>query len=161
MERSGFIGSTLAASALLLGLLPCFAGDSSDWANLSQIKPGEHVLVVRYRMKTVKGGFESFSADSIVIRQESAAAVIPKNEVVRVTILERGHRLRNTVIGTAAGGALGVLIGHLATTRWNGGREGVLAASAIAGMGGGAALGATTAGHPTVYRTATTVHAGK
>ncbi|MBE0656657.1 MAG: hypothetical protein IH602_03150 [Bryobacteraceae bacterium] len=117
------------------------------------------MLVVRDKMKTVKGGFESFSADSIVIRVESAAVVIPKSEVVRITVLERGHRLRNTVIGTAAGGALGVLIGHLATTRWNGGREGVLAASAIVGMGGGAALGATTPGHPTVYRAATTVHA--
>ena len=135
MGRIGVLGSILAASTLLSGFEPCLAGDNSDWGNLSQIKPGEDVLVVSDRMKTVKGGFESFSSDSIVVRRQSAAVVIPKSEVVRVTVLERGHRLRNAAIGTAAGGALGLLIGHLATTRWNGGREGVLAASAIVEIG--------------------------
>lgn len=160
MGRVGLLGSILAAATLLSGFEPCVAGDTSDWGNLSQIKPGEKVLVVHDKMKSVKGGFESFSADSIVIRVESAAVVLPKSEVVRVTVLERGHRVRNTLIGTAAGGALGVLIGHLATTRWNGGREGVLAASAIVAMGGGAAVGATIPGHPTVYRAATRAQTG-
>ncbi len=152
-----------SAAAVLLSILPqiCLAGDASDWKNVSQIQAGEKIQVVREKMKTVNGRFESFSEDSITVRQESASVVVPKGEVVRVSITGQSHRLRNLAIGAAAGTGAGVLLGHLGTQRWNGGREGVFIVSALVGLGCGAAIGATIPGYPTVYRSAGPVPAGK
>jgi len=152
-----------SVAAVMLSIVPplCLAGDASDWKNVSQLQAGEKIRVVRENMKTVNGRFESFTEDSITVRQESATVVVPKGEVVRVSITSRSHRLRNLALGAVAGAGAGVLLGHLGTQRWNGGREGVLVASALVGLGCGTAVGATIPDYPTVYRSAGPVQTGK
>lgn len=130
------------------------AADESDWNNLSQIRPGEKVQVVRQKMKTVNGSFESFSEDSIVVRQKSAYAVIPKGEVVRVTIMSRGRRWRNLAIGAAAGAGTGFLIGQIITRERHDDWQTIAYFSTVVGLGAGTGIGASIHGHPTVYRAA-------
>lgn len=130
------------------------AADESDWNNLSQIRPGEKVQVVRQKMKTVNGSFESFSEDSIVVRQPPADVVIPKDEVVRVTIMSRNKRWRNLAIGAAAGAGTGFLIGQIITRERHDDWQTIAYFCTLIGLGGGTGIGASIHGHPTVYRAA-------
>lgn len=133
---------------------PVFAADESDWNNLSQVHAGEKVQVVRQKMKTVTGNFESFSQDSIVVRQKQADVVIPKTEVVRVTIMSRNKRLRNLAIGAAAGAGTGFLIGQIMTRERHDDWQTIAYFCTMVGLGGGTGIGASIHGHPTVYRAA-------
>ncbi|HPT25947.1 MAG TPA: hypothetical protein PLZ95_05965 [Bryobacteraceae bacterium] len=147
----------LPAMLAVIGLMaaPAWAGDESDWNNLSQIRAGEKVQVVRQKMKTVNGNFESFSGDSIVVRQKAADVVIPKGEVVRVTITGRSHRLRNLAIGAAVGAGTGLLIGQIITRERNDDWQTIAYFCTVVGLGGGTGIGAAMPAHPTVYRAVT------
>ncbi len=141
-----------AFAILVLSVHPALAEDSSNWADLSKIRPGEKIQIVREKMKTVNGTFESFSDDSIVVRQKSADVVVPKREVVRVTITGRSKRLRNLAIGAAAGAGTGFLIGHIVTREKHDDWQTIVSFSTMVGLAGGTGIGASIAGHPTVYR---------
>jgi len=135
-----------------MGSMACLVGGDGDWSNLERIRAGEKIQVVRQDKKTVNGSFESFSAESLVVRQKSGALVIPKNEIVRVSATEQGHRMRNLAIGAAAGAGAGYLAGRAATNRWNGQTEFAVTFATLIGAGGGAGLGAAIPGYPTIYR---------
>jgi len=137
-----------------LAVAPATARDSSNWNNLAQISAGEKVQVVRQTMKTVNGNFESFSQDSVVVRQRSADVVIPKSDVVRVTITGRSHRLRNLAIGAAVGAGTGFVIGQIATRERNDDWQTIASFCTVVGLGGGTGIGAAIPGHPTIYRAA-------
>lgn len=141
-----------AVVTLLIGVPLCLVAAESDWSGLAQIAPGEKAQVVRQNMKSVHGRFESFTPDSLVIRQKTDSLAIPKNDILRVTVAAHGHRIRNSLIGAGAGAAVGYGIGRAGTSRWNGGWGLLVTFSTLIGAGGGAGLGSVIPSYPTVYR---------
>lgn len=144
----------LLAALVLAGCLGprIQAADPEDWSALSQIRRDEKIQVVRHNMKTVNGRFESFSADSIVVRQKTADVVIPKSEVIRVTITGRNKRLRNMAIGAAIGTGTGFLIGQVITRERHDDWQTIAYFCTMMGLAAGTPIGAAIPSHPTVYR---------
>jgi len=84
---------------------------------------------------------------------------IPKESVVRVTVLDKSHRLRNSLLFGGVGAGAGAGIGAAATrcssssnTFCGLGRGVAVGIGAVAGLLGGAGVGAAIPSHPTIYR---------
>ena len=155
MTFSGINHWAAALVAAFILLQPCQAADPEDWGGLAQIGKGEKVQIVKRDLKTVNGRFESYSQDAIVVDQKGASIAVPRQDVHRVTITGRGKRLRNLLIGAAAGAGTGLLIGQLATRERHDDWQTVASFCTIVGLGGGTAIGAAIPSHPTVYRGST------
>jgi hypothetical protein len=141
----------VALAACLL-VQPAPAADPEDWSALAQIRRDEKVQVVRMNLKSVNGRFESFSTDSIVVRQKSADVVIPKSDVHRVTITGRNKRLRNLAIGAAIGTGTGFLIGQIIARERHDDWQTIVYFCTMMGLGAGTPIGAAIPSHPTIYR---------
>ena len=95
------------------------------------------------------------------MREGSNDIGIPKESVARVTVLDKSHRLRNSLILGVAGAGAGAGIAAVATrcSTTSGafnfcgiGNGAVVAISAVVGLAGGAGVGAAIPSHPTIYR---------
>lgn len=144
-----------ALLAAILPLQPCLAADPQDWGGLSQIGKGEKVQIVKRDLKTVNGRFESFSQDAVVVNRKGSSIAVPRLDVHRVTISGRSKRLRNLVIGAAAGAGTGLLIGQIITRERHDDWQTIAYFCTVVGLGGGTAIGAAFPSHPTVYRSST------
>ncbi|MBE0656656.1 MAG: hypothetical protein IH602_03145 [Bryobacteraceae bacterium] len=142
------------AALVLIGCLaaPVHAADPENWSALSQIRRDEKVQVVRMNLKSVSGRFESFSSDSIVVRQKSADVVIPRSDVHRITITGRSKRLRNLAIGAAIGAGTGFVIGQIITRERHDDWQSIAYFCTMMGLAAGTPIGAAVPSHPTIYR---------
>jgi hypothetical protein len=114
---------------------------------------GEKIDVVETSMKKHTGTFAIVSEESIQIREGSNEIGIRKENVARVSLLDKNHRLRNALIFAAVGGGVGAGIGAVAAGPHAFlGRGPATAFGAGIGLIGGAATGAAVPSHPTVYR---------
>ena len=103
-------------------------------------------------LKTVNGSFESFSSDSVVVRQRSAGVVIPKSDVHRITITGRNKRLRNLAIGAAIGAGTGFVLGQVIARERHDDWQTIVYFCTMIGLAAGTPIGAAIPSHPTVYR---------
>jgi hypothetical protein len=141
---------------LLLLLVPGFSlaqSSQNNWDNLKQLRPGQKIEVVDSSMKTLKCAFVSFSDEAISLQAGKGEESVERAKVVRVSVRDNSHRVRNMLLGSGILG--GIAVAATAVPLMAGSNEGnscpACAAAIAAGFGGGAALGAIP-GSRTVYR---------
>ncbi len=144
-------------------ILTCLLGTASvswaqtkrgSWEALNSLGAGQRIEVVETSLKKHAGTFVTVSHEAIELREETTNQTIKKENVMRVTLLEKSHRLRNTLILGAVGCGVGAGIGA-ATGSSKGivGTRGLAAGiGAVIGLAGGAAVGAALPSHDTIYR---------
>jgi hypothetical protein len=151
-----------AALACLLILIPCSLRaqeTKGDWKALYGLRSGEKIELVETGMKKHVGTFSTVTDEAIQMREASNDIGIPKENVARVTVLDKSHRLRNAFIFGAAGAGAGAGIGA-ATSRCSNstdtfcglGRSIAVGFGGLVGLAGGAGVGAAVPSHPTIYR---------
>lgn len=151
------------ALACFLILIPCSlrAQDKKGWKALYSLHPGEKIELIETGMKKHVGTFSTVTEEVIQLREGSNDIGIPKENVARVTVLDKSHRGRNALILGAAGAGAGAGIGAAASRCSNSntsfnlcgiGRGVEVAIGAVVGLAGGAGIGAAIPSHPTIYR---------
>lgn len=148
-----------AALVCFLILIPCslHAQDKKgDWQALYGLHSGEKIEVVETGMKKHVGTFSIVTEDVIQLREGSNDLGIPKENVVRVTILDRSQRGRNALIlgavGAGAGAGIGAAAARCSSSDFLCFRGLAIGLGAVVGLAGGAGIGAAIPSHPTIYR---------
>ena len=123
------------------------------WEALYRLHAGQRIEVVEMGLKTHRGTFAAVSDDAIQLREGTTGEPIRKENIMRVTLLDKGHHARNTLIYGAVGVGVGAGIGAAA---WGpnkiGGRGPGAAVGAAIGFLGGAVVGVALPSHDTIYR---------
>ena len=158
-DAGGGLNMRKAALAFFLILIPCSlrAQDKKgDWQALYGLHSGEKIEVVETGMKKHVGTFSTVTEEAIQLREGSNDVGIPKENVVRVTVLDKSHRLRNALIFGAAGAGTGAGIAAAAARCSSSDflcfRGIAIGLGGVVGLAGGAGIGAAIASHPTIYR---------
>jgi hypothetical protein len=159
-QERGFNMRNVALACFLI-LVPCSlrAQDKkSDWRALYNLRSGEKIELVETGMKKHIGTFSTVTDEAIQMHEGSNDIGIRKENVARVTVLDKSHRLRNAFIAGAVGVGAGAGIGA-ATSRCSNsdtfcsiGRGIAVSLGAVVGFAGGAGIGAAIPSHPTLYR---------
>jgi hypothetical protein len=148
MRRAGLL--------CLFFLMPCVLHAQSkndSWDTIRSLRVGEKIEVVEAGMKKHTGTFLMVSDESIQIREGSNEIGVRKENVARVSVLDKSHRLRNALIFAGVGAGAGAGIGALAAGPHAFlGRGPAAALGGIIGVAVGAGLGAAIPSHPTLYR---------
>ena len=155
----------LALLAILLGMpVPSHAqSNPNSWDALNTLHAGQRIEVVETNLKKHRGTFSTVTDEAIQVREGGSDVGIKREDVMRVTLLDKSHRLRNAFILGAGGAGTGAGIGAAATrcSSTSGsfnfcglGRGVAIGIGAVAGLMGGAGIGAAIPSHPTVYRAA-------
>jgi len=134
----------------LLIALALFAGDTSQWSGVRELKKGDRVGIVQADMKRVEGRFDSATDDAVVVD----GVTLSKDRLVRVYRRPKLNRVARTVIGAgigvAAGGVVDGTFGQYLRNEGHGPDAGLITGlSGAAGAGVGAASGG---GYKTVYQ---------
>lgn len=130
---------------VLFLVLASFAAADNDWSNLSRdLKIGDRIDVVQSNMKSLSGVFRSATADQLTVAIDGAGEqAISKQNVIRVSVHQGSHRLRNAILLGVVGaiaGAGATRFGAACAETNDGCRNAALAP--IAGGAAGAAIGA-------------------
>ncbi len=157
----------LIVCALAMPCLSSAQSKQSSWGNLSTLQAGQKIEVVEKNLKKDTGTFAAVSDDGIRLNESTGEQTIPRASVMRVTLRQNKHRLRNALIGAAVGAGAGAAIGA-ATYRapkpcQPGAGIGCFSLDLFsrsdfawvgAGLGvvGGTVVGALAPSHPTMYR---------
>ena len=149
--------------AVCLLVTPCVSRaqkSEESWRNLSALRAGEKIEVVEASLKKHKGILVTVSEESIRLREDATDQTINKENVMRVTRLEKSHRLRNALIFGAVGAGTGAIIGVAAGA--GGSCKGSYfvncsaakraAFGGVSGLVVGFPVGAAVPSHDTVYR---------
>jgi hypothetical protein len=153
----------LALVGMLLGMpvLSHAQTNQNSWDGLSTSHAGQRIEVVETNLKKHKGEFSILTDEAIQLRERGTDVGIKKQDVMRVTLLDESHRVRNALILGSVGAGAGAGISAAATrcSTSSGsfnlcgvGNGAIVAASALIGLVGGAGAGAAIPSHPTVYR---------
>ena len=129
---------------LLLIVVFCPAKDVSDWQALQQLNPGTVLKIGAQRrqycrlIQVTDYGLEC----ALLLRVSERLVVFQPREVhqIRLAIRKPTHQLRNTLIGAAAGEALGIVWAH--ATAGSGGLGSDPAVLALAGLPSAGVVGA-------------------
>ncbi len=115
------ITSALVCSCFVLLFTSPLRAQQSDWRNLARIPHGAKVQVVQQSLKTVSGSFLRFFDSDLTVSVEGKDIVIPKDDVLRITIMHK-NRKRNALLGLSigAGAGLGIGLGTLDIARRHG-----------------------------------------
>jgi len=145
-------------------LIPCSlrAQDKKgDWKALYALHSGEKIVLIETGMKKHVGTFSTVTEETLQMREGSNDIGIPKENVARVTVLDKSHRGRNALILGAVGAGAGAGIGAAASGCSNTpgtfsfcgfGRGVAVGLGGLVGLAGGAGIGAAIPSHPTIYR---------
>lgn len=138
---------------LMMPGLACAQSKNDSWDALRNLRVGEKIDVVETSMKKHTGTFAMVSDQSIQMHEGSSDIGIRKEDVARVTLLDKNHRLRNALIFAAVGGGIGAGIGAAVLPSNAGVFRGYTAALfGVIGFAGCGGIGAAIPSHPTVYR---------
>ena len=114
LSPAGFLGLAL------LGVCSCTGtasardskGRLSSWDNLKSLTAGQEIRVVMNNMKSYQGEFESLSDGELKLREEAGEQTLARQGISRISQRRgQGHRVRNLLIGAAAGAGVGLAIG--------------------------------------------------
>ena len=112
------------------------------WEALNRLHAGQKIEVVETGLKTHRGAFVAVSAEAIQLREGTTDEPIGKENITRVTLLDKGHHARNALIFGAVGVGLGAELGAAAQGRNKiGGRGPGAGVGAAIGFLGGAVVG--------------------
>ena len=152
----------LALLALLLAtpVLSLAQTNQNSWDALNTLRAGQKIEVFETNLKNHKGTFSTVTGEAIQLREGGSDVSIQKQNVLRVTLLDKSHRLRNALIFGAVGAGAGAGISAAATrcppptgfSLCGVGRGAIIGGSAVAGLLAGGGLGAAFPSHPTIYR---------
>lgn len=154
-ERKGARHAFIVAIATFVVPMVAAEAPKASWENLNQLSPGQKIQVVQMDLKSQTGRFLACSDEGIRVSTNSGEITLAREDVLRVTLQQKSHRLRNALIGAAVGGAAGVAIGAATVDKGpDESGEGNIgkALFGLIGTGAGAGVGAAIPGHPTVYR---------
>ncbi len=82
---------------------------SSDWNDLKVLKPGQLIGVEVKDGKSYDGQFQALSNDGITMRESATERTLSREDVQRVYLKDKNHRLRNILIGVGIGVGLAAL----------------------------------------------------
>ncbi len=94
----------LASAGIVLGA----PVSTKSWEEVGKLSSGSPVEVVTTD-RAEKGDFVSSSTESLTIRTSSGERRFVRNEVVRVVSRKQSRRVRNALIGVAAGAAIALV----------------------------------------------------
>ena len=143
----------LSLGVLMLFITAGAQAQEESWDSLRSLRVGEKIQVVDQKLKSQNGTFVSVSDEAITFQAGKDAVTVQRADVFRVSSREHHKRLRNTLIGLAAGAGVGAVVG-CANSGWEPGEQCMWALPFALGVGGiGAGVGAALPpGHPTIYR---------
>lgn len=141
--------------AVLAGLLVAQMALFADWVDVQKIPPEKKIKVDLRGGKTITGRFVSANDAAIVVRSRSRSQHLSRQDVRTVRVPDPGRRVRNGLIWTGAGGAVGLVIGvAICPGCANEGASGKFTVPlSAAGLGLGAAIGFLRPAYRTVYET--------
>lgn len=152
----------VALIVMLLGMpvLSHAQTNRNSWDALNTLHAGQRIEVVETNLKKHKGTFSTVTDEALQLREGGSDVGIKKEDVMRVTLLDESHRLRNAFIlgGVGAGAGAGIAAAATRCSGTNGfslcgiGRGVGIGIGAVAGLAGGAGIGAAIPSHPTIYR---------
>jgi hypothetical protein len=154
----------IAACVLSIPCVSSAQAGNSSWSNLSKLSSGQKIEVVQMNSKKDTGTFLNVTDTAITLEEKSGEQTIRKQDVHIVKLMKNEHRLRNTLIGAAAGVGVGAGIGAAShrpcTTPSQSALFGCLdlgrgpqaAFGALVGLVGGAVTGALWPSHKIIYR---------
>ena len=156
-----FVLTAALAALLSVGSPALRAADredpAGDWGNLARLTPGQRIEVIDRNLKRTRGVFRGSSAEELQIEtapgHAAGVTTIPKAQVFRISLTEKSKRLRNAVIGMAAGAAAGLVTGALVDRSFSEDDENIAKMLFVPiGIGAGAGIGAAAPGFQTIYR---------
>ncbi len=112
MKRSLF--AVLAAAALAASAAAQTQPPDGNWAPFNQLAAGSEIRVQLTSGRTVRGYFQSATADSLAINATTSQERLSRQEIRRVQVKREGHRGRNTLIGLGLGAGVGLAAGAAA-----------------------------------------------
>jgi len=124
------------------------------WEALNRLHAGQKIEVVEKTLKKHVGTLMTVSAEAIQLREGAADDAIRREDVLRVSLPEKRHRLRNMLIFGGVGCGVGAGIGAA-----SGSTGGIINTRALGaalggaiGLVGGMGVGAALPTHATIYR---------
>ncbi len=150
---------------LLIGVcllaVPCVSWaqkKQASWENLKALRAGEKIEVVEMSLKMHKGTVVTVSEETLNFREGATNQIIKKENVMRMTQLEKSHRLRNALIFGAVGAGVGAGIGvgagggchHSFIITCSAAKR--AAFGGVSGLVVGFPIGAAVPSHDTIYR---------
>jgi hypothetical protein len=150
-----------ALIAILLGMsLPSRAQTTQNsWEVLNTLRAGQRIEIFETNLKKHKGTFSTVTDEALQLREGGSDVGIKKENVMRVILLDKSHRLRNVLVLGAIGAGAGAGIGAASTRCSNSsdafcglGRSIAVGLGGVLGLAGGVGIGAAIPSHPTIYR---------
>src|SRR5437588_1824360 len=151
-----------AALVCFLILIPCSLraqNKRDDWKALYDLRSGEKIELIETGMEKHVGTFSTITEEAIQLHEGSNDVGIRKENVARVTVLEKSHRLRNAAILGVVGAGAGIGAAASRCSNSTGSfnlcriaRGAEIAVGAVIGLAGGAGFGAAIPSHPTICR---------
>ena len=115
---------------------------TAEWNNLASATGPAEVRVELSGSHAVLGRVQSVTADSLTMDSGSGEQTFMRQQILRVSVKQKGRRGRNTILGLAIGAGLGGALGGATASECSGSICGGYGAAAIAsGIGLGAAVG--------------------
>jgi|SRR5580658_51144 hypothetical protein len=155
MQKLSFLLCILAASCTVPA-----QGQQGAWGNLNTLRPGEQIQVRTIKAAKVSGAFLNITDAAISVQAEAGPQTIQRQDVRSVKRARGKHRLRNTLIlagvGAGVGAGIGAATHHSCPSTQSfcfdvGGRSLPAGLGAVAGLLGGAVIGALLPSHETIY----------
>ena len=126
----------------------------TNWNTVKALTTGTDVRITA-GSRTVSGKIDRITDDNLVVASGKGQEMFTQQEVTRVSVRKKGHRLRNTLIGFGAGTGAGLGIGAASEAGCQGWFCGLgTAAGGVIGALGGTIAGAVwpTGGWREVYK---------
>lgn len=142
----------LAVTLILLGtpILSRAQTPENSWAALNALHTGQRIEIIETNLKKHSGTFSTVTDEGMQLREGGSDMGIRKENVMRVTLLDKSHRPRNAFLlgglGAGAGAGIGAAASRCSSTAGSFnfcglGRGVAIGIGAVVGLAGGAGVG--------------------